>query len=136
MTAGINRLDRLAGVHPVLDTAVRAIIDELGDMGLTLIITQGLRSDEQQAHLYAQGRSRDGKIVTNCNGHIKRSMHQQQLDGFGHAVDVAWRVEGQITWDGPWGTLGALARGHALVWGGDWVHFVDRPHLELPLERT
>ena len=136
MTAGINRLDRLVGVHPKLAEAIKAIIDELGDQGLTILITQGLRTTEQQAGLYAQGRSREGKIVTNVDGHTKKSMHQQQLDGFGHAVDVCWRVNGTVTWDGPWPTLGELARGHGLVWGGDWTHFVDRPHLELPMEKT
>ena len=40
-------------------------------------------------------------------------------------VDVAWRTNGSITWEGPWPTLGALAAAHGLTWGGACAHRVD-----------
>lgn len=127
-----HRLVRLRGCHPDLQARVRALIDVLASDGLDLVLTQGVRSVAQQQALFAQGRSKPGKIVTMCDGVSKVSNHQPKSDGFGYAVDVAWRTSrGDITWEGPWYRLGTLASAHGLVWGGSWLNFPDRPHLEL-----
>ena len=128
---GVHRWDRLTGVHPTLAAAVRRIVGALLDEGYVAVITQGVRTAGQQAALYAIGRTRPGKIVTNCDGARRKSAHQVKPDGFGHAVDLAWHNGRTITWDGPWDRLGALARAEGLVWGGDWVTFPDRLHVEL-----
>jgi len=128
-----HRLVRLRGCHPELRTRVVALIDALEREGLDIVLTQGVRSVAQQQSLYALGRFKPGKIVTNCDGLVRVSNHQPKLDGYGYAVDVAWRTaHGDITWEGPWSTLGQLAIAHGLVWGGNWLNFPDRPHLELP----
>jgi peptidoglycan L-alanyl-D-glutamate endopeptidase CwlK len=127
-----HRLVRLRGCHPELKARVQALIAALAQQGLELVLTQGVRSAAQQQALYAQGRSKPGKIVTNCDGVRKVSTHQPRADGFGYAVDVAWRQGGIVTWEGPWETLGQLATAHGLIWGGLWTSFPDRPHLELP----
>jgi len=126
----LHRLVRLRGCHPELKARVLALIAALAHQGLDLVLTQGVRSAQQQAALYAQGRTRPGKIVTNCDGVRKVSNHQPKADGYGYAVDVAWRIHGEITWEGPWDTLGKLATAHGLIWGGTWTTFPDRPHLE------
>ena len=127
-----HRLVRLRGCHPELKTRVERLIAVLARDGLDLVLTQGVRSVAQQQMLYAQGRSKPGKIVTNCDGVRHPSNHQPKADGYGYAVDVAWRVAGSITWEGPWNRLGMLTSEHGLVWGGMWERFPDRPHLELP----
>lgn len=127
-----HRLRHLRGCHPELKWRVRNLIDALAHEGLDVLLTQGVRTVAQQQALFAQGRFKPGKIVTNCDGLIKVSNHQPKADGYGYAVDVAWRVKGVITWEGPWLRLGQLARAHGLIWGGDWVSWQDRPHLELP----
>jgi len=128
-----HRLVRLRGCHPELKVRVTKLVEALAHEGLELVLTQGVRSLAQQQALYAQGRHRPGKIVTNCDGIVRVSNHQPKLDGYGYAVDVAWRnAAGDITWEGPWPTLGTLAAAHGLIWGGAWVRFQDRPHLELP----
>lgn len=48
----------------------------------TLVI-QTLRDAEYQKSLYDQGRSKKGKIVTNCDGVKSKSVHQS-----GRAVDI------------------------------------------------
>jgi peptidoglycan L-alanyl-D-glutamate endopeptidase CwlK len=127
-----HRLVRLRGCHPELKVRVIRLVEALAHEGLTVILTQGVRSVAQQQALYAQGRTRPGKVVTNCDGLIKVSNHQPKLDGYGYAVDVAWRnAHGDITWEGPWETLGRLAQAHGLVWGGTW-RWKDLCHLELP----
>lgn len=127
-----HRLHRLRGCHPRLRTRVVQLVKALSQEGLSIVLTQGVRTTAQQQSLYAQGRSKPGKIVTNCDGVKKVSNHQPKADGFGYAVDVAWVVDGQVTWEGPWETLGRLAQAHGLIWGGTWTRFPDRPHLELP----
>lgn len=137
-----HRLDRLRGVHPDLDRAVRRLVAVLLEAGHVAVITQGVRTAAQQAALYAQGRTKPGKIVTNCDGTVKKSNHQPKADGYGYAVDFAWRTaDGGVTWDGPWDTLGAYAKGLGLKWGGDFkvrdkhgrlVGWPDLPHVELP----
>ena len=133
MTTDIHRFRLLVDVHPGLSRAVRRIIATLSDEGHTAIITQGARTTEQQQALYAQGRTKPGKIVTNADGVRRKSLHQRQGDGYAHAVDVAWIDEARVTWDGPWDRFGALAQQEGLVWGGAWTSFRDMPHVELPV---
>lgn len=134
MTDDPHRLRHLRGCHPELQHRVRALVEALTHEGYDVLLTQGVRTVAQQRSLYAQGRFRPGKIVTNCDGVTKRSNHQVRDDGFGYAVDVAWRnASGEVTWTGPWDRLGQLATAHGLNWGGYWTTFQDRPHLELPL---
>lgn len=54
----------------------------------------GVRTLEQQQELYKLGRTKKGKIVTNCDGIIKKSKHQ-----LGKAVDIAIIKNNKITWD-------------------------------------
>ena len=128
-----HRLVRLRGCHPELRARVQRVLAAFLAQGQVLVITQGVRSAAQQQALYAQGRFKPGKIVTNCDGVTRLSAHQPKADGYGYAVDVAWRnVKGEVTWEGPWDRLGTLAAAHGLIWGGAWTMFPDRPHLELP----
>ena len=128
-----HRLVRLRGCHPELKARVLALVTALTEQGLDLVITQGVRSTAQQQALYAQGRYKPGKIVTNCDGLVRVSNHQPKADGYGYAVDVAWRnAHGEIEWTGPWETMMTLAESFGLVAGGRWVTFPNRPHLELP----
>jgi peptidoglycan L-alanyl-D-glutamate endopeptidase CwlK len=126
-----HRLRHLRGCHPELQWRVQKLVEALEHSGLDILLTQGVRSVAQQQALYSQGRFRPGKIVTNCDGVVKVSNHQPKDDGYGYAVDVAWRIKGRITWEGPWSTLGQLATAHGLVWGGNWK-WQDLCHLELP----
>ena len=127
-----HRLRHLRGCHPDLKWRVLKIIEALEHEGLDILLTQGVRSVAQQQALFAQGRFKPGKIVTNCDGLVKVSNHQLKADGYGYAVDVAWRDATGVTWEGPWERLGILAMAHGLQWGGFWK-FQDKPHLELPL---
>lgn len=127
-----HRLRHLRGCHPELKWRVRKLVEALAHEGLTLLLTQGVRSAAQQQALYALGRFKPGKVVTNCDGLVRVSNHQAKADGYGYAVDVAWRNgKGEVTWDGPWETLGTLAAAHGLIWGGTWK-WKDLCHLELP----
>lgn len=93
-------------------------------MGLPAVIVSGYRSPAEQRRLYSQGRTRPGPIVTN----VLHGYHNE-----GRAFDVAWIVNGRITWDVPqdwWQKLGRVGKSYGLRWGGDFRRLKDFPHLE------
>lgn len=86
--------------------------------GYDLRITSGFRSLDEQAALYAQGRTVEGHIVT----YTLKSIHN-----FGFAVDVVDRARGyDINWD----RIGEMGRYCGLEQGDDeydeQVHFQHR----------
>lgn len=124
-------LDR---VHPRLVAVVQAVQTGMAALGHPMVVTAAVRSDSAQQALYAKGRTAPGPIVTRADGVTKKSKHQLQADGYGHAVDLAFLdAQGRPSWDEahPWGVFGALAKYHGATWGGDWTSFRDLPHLEV-----
>ncbi len=95
--------------------------------GIEIIFTQTLRDSEYQDWLYAQGRTRAGKVVTNARG--GSSMHN-----FGLAFDVVpLDDKRQAIWDDKsplWARIGAIGKRLGLEWGGDWKSFKDLPHFQ------
>lgn len=125
---------KLVGVHPDLVVKVIRILTAMESLHLKMLVTDGVRTLEQQMALYAQGRTMPGHIVTNCDGVLKRSNHQPHDDGFGHAVDCCFVLNGVPSWDKslPWILYGGMAQQQGLVWGGTFKTLVDLPHVELP----
>lgn len=129
--------EKLTQVHPELARRVTKFLDLCEQNGLTVHITQGLRTWPQQDALYQQGRTTPGKIVTNAKpGHSAHNM--------GYAVDVVPGRPGfpQFTpdWDGMdlcWKQVLSLAKQCQLSEGAAWRTFPDEPHLyleELPAD--
>ncbi len=106
--------------------------DTLKDMrreNVDMRVTDGLRTVEEQNDLYAQGRTRPGRVVTNARG--GSSWHN-----YGVAADITFMNEqGTPHWETGgeyaqlWQRYGRKAEGHGLEWGGDW-NFQDLPHVE------
>ena len=114
-----------------LDTDVRFMAEDLLKLAardnIELVVTQTYRSPEQQAALYAQGRTAPGRIVTHAPPGY--SWHE-----FRRAFDVAiTHFPGDMTkadlYDGPWEHVGNLGESLGLEWGGGWKH-PDRPHFQ------
>ena len=123
---------RLVGVHPKLVAAIERILSRMSALGFAMFVVQGLRTDQEQANIWAQGRTLPGKVVTMKDGIIHRSNHQTHADGFGHAVDCAFSgpIPFSDTW--PWEKFGEAVEAEGLTWGGRWAHPHDSPHAELP----
>ena len=95
--------------------------------GIYLIITEGFRSKEYQDSLYAQGRTKPGKIVTNAKGSTWSSQHM-----WGIAFDIAIN-DSKLLYDAATiRKVAVIAKGIGLGWGGDWKSIVDTPHFYLP----
>jgi len=109
--------------------AVRAE-SQLSGAGAVAKIISGTRTYQEQSALFALGRTRSGKIVTNASA--GRSNHN-----FGIAWDVGLFKGNDYLQASPlYDTVGAIGRGLGLEWGGDWVSFVDKPHFQLKIERS
>lgn len=122
-------MSKLEGINPELAGKICMVMDALSRLGFPMMVTDGKRSMEQQAILYAKGRTIPGIIVTYCDGVTTTSKHQS-----GKAVDCCFMVDGKPSWDSrlPWKAYGACAEALGLVWGGSWASLHDLPHIELP----
>ncbi|MDE7310076.1 MAG: M15 family metallopeptidase [Eubacterium sp.] len=119
----------LSALHPRLQRKIAQLQQLCKKNGLTIGIGECLRTVAEQDALYAQGRTKPGKIVTNAKGNTYSSQHQ-----WGIAADF-YRDDGKgayHTQGGFFDKVGALAKSIGLGWGGDWKSPVDKPHLYLP----
>lgn len=135
---GQQSLARLDGVHPKLVAVVkRAITISPQDF----MVLEGVRTPARQKQLYAQGRTKPGKIVTwtlNSNHFVNAAT------GYGHAVDL---VPYPVDWN-DLKKFDAVARAMLeaasdldtpIRWGADWDRDgkprergeSDSPHFEL-----
>ncbi len=124
-------------------------------LGLKIIITQTLRTEDEQRAIYAQGRQslanvnqlrllagmgpipeKDNKVVT------KAASSKDSYHGYGLAFDIAitdstgkridWSKASDWNDDGisDWIQVGKLAKECELEWGGLWSSFPDIPHYQ------
>jgi len=122
--------ERIARLHPrIRDDAVVLINAVEQQLGIRLRVTQGLRTFAEQDALYAQGRTRRGKIVTNARG-------GESFHNFGLAIDVCEIRDGRAIWDCEWVRIAPLAKGLGWEWGGEWTSFPDRPHFQKVFGRS
>lgn len=124
--------ERLVGVVPSLVAALNTLFAEQADKGRPMFVVEGLRTTERQQFLFAQ--NTEHHVVTQADGVKVKSNHQAHVDGFGHAVDVAFvATKGHGSFDNswPWQELGAFAQARpGMRWGGTFS-FRDLDHLEM-----
>lgn len=119
---------RLNDLDPDVEAKAFELIKLADHDGIELIVTQTYRSPDQQAAIYAQGRTAPGRIVTHAPPGY--SWHE-----FRRAFDVAiTHFPGDMTkedlYDGPWDHVGDLGESIGMEWGGRWKR-PDRPHFQL-----
>lgn len=115
--------------NPILVQKVRKLIILAEQNGSPIKVTQAYRSTTAQDALYAKGRTKPGKKVTNAKG-------GQSWHNYGCAIDVCFKVGDPYGEDQPWKIIGALGESQGLEWGGRWGSngkkgFMDRPHFQL-----
>lgn len=141
-------LERIKLIHPKLVEEVGSIYDEIcyalsGSAMCRFAYT--LRTFKEQADLFAIGRTKPGKRVTQAGPGL--SMHNYGLavdivlvkdtDGNGSFETASWDMKSDFDKDGKadWMEVVTIFKQHGWTWGGDWK-FVDEPHFEKPLGRS
>ena len=124
----------LQGVHPQLVAVVqRAIQITTQDFA----VLQSVRTQAEQADLYAQGRTKPGTVVT----WTLRSKHIPGADGYSHAVDLFpgdWNTPAKFDAVAEAMFAAADQLGYVIRWGADWDRDgkprekgeTDSPHFE------
>lgn len=115
---------KLTDLLPVVQAKAKAFIAAAKAEGIDVLITSTYRDNESQDELYAQGRTRPGKIVTNAKG--GQSFHNYRV-----AFDFVPVIAGKAVWNdlALFRRLGKIGKSIGLEWGGDWK-FRDYPHLQ------
>tara|TARA_Y100000356_G_C11115272_1_gene211820 strand:- start:23 stop:559 length:537 start_codon:yes stop_codon:yes gene_type:complete len=100
--------------------------------GLEIKVISGRRTYQEQAELYAQGRTKEGKVVTYARPGYSRH-------NFGTALDFGIFRDGEYL-DAKQPVLvtsvyrsiynNAKNEGLPIIWGGNWTRFPDPPHFE------
>lgn len=130
-------LKRIETAHPCVVDELREIYKEISAAlkgRATCRFTHVLRSFKEQTELYAQGRTKPGKIVTNAKAGY--SYHN-----YGLAVDICLIIDGKsAVWDtktdfdidgiADWMEIVRIFKAHGWEWGGDWKRFPDLPHFQ------
>jgi len=115
----------IATLMPEVRPLARALVHKAAAMGLQIRIISGFRTYEEQAALYAQGRSAPGRVITNARPGY--SNHN-----FGIAFDVGVFEGSRYLGESPkYKAVGALGMDIGLEWGGSWKTLVDEPHFQL-----
>ena len=125
----------LKDLHPDMRPLVDDFIASCAKAHIELLVTCTWRSPQEQAALYAQGRTTLGKIVTRAKP--GQSMHNFTLKGrpASLAVDVVPMVNGKPVWsssDPLWRDLGLRGEFAGLEWAGRWLKFREYPHFQHP----
>lgn len=118
----MNNLDLL---KPKVKRLAQELIKSCKKEKIKIIITQTLRTKEEQNVLYAQGRTTKGSVVTNAKGGY--SYHN-----FGVAFDFCPIVDDKPAWKNKklFQKVGELGMLLGLEWGGTWKTFQDLPHFQ------
>lgn len=118
-------LERLDGLQPVVREKARAAFDQAQKEGLGVLLTSGLRTYREQDALFALGRTKPGKVVTNA-------MAGESYHNFGLALDFVVVSQGRAVWDAShaqWKRFVRIAKSHGFDWGGDLNS--DNPHFQI-----
>ena len=111
--------------HPRLQKLAVQMVESAKRQNLKIKIGETFRTVAEQDALYAQGRTKPGKIVTNAPGKNYSSYHQ-----WGTAFDV-YRDDGHGAYNESgkfFERVGAIGVSLGLEWGGNWKTIVDKPH--------
>lgn len=120
---------KIEDLHPVVRAMAEKMIAKCEAEGIKLIITSTYRDFAMQDALYAQGRTKPGKIVTKAKG--GQSLHNYRL-----AFDVVPLRNGKPVWGTKghdellWQRVGNIGESVGLEWAGRWKRFKEFPHFQ------
>lgn len=136
-------IERATLLHPKVRQDVVSCIEKAEAQfpaNMAIRIVQGLRTIDEQNAIYAQGRTKPGKIVTNSRG--GQSYHCYGLavdiallfdkDGNGSFETLSWDTKSDSDKDGKvdWMEVVDIFESAGWTWGGRFHSIPDAPHFE------
>lgn len=136
-------LDRAAMLHPKVRQECIDLIEKAESWfpaNMAIRIVQGLRTIDEQNEIYAQGRTKPGKIVTKAQG--GHSYHNYGLaidfalifdkDGNGSFEALSWDTSSDADHDQvkDWQEVVKVFEAAGWEWGGKFSTIKDAPHLQ------
>lgn len=134
---------RIQLLHPKVRDEAKRCIEEAElelPVNMAIRVVQGLRTIEEQNALYAQGRTKPGRIVTNAKGGA--SYHNYGLaldfallidkDGNGTYDELSWDIKKDFDKDriSDWLEVVTAFVAEDWEWGGSFKSIKDYPHLQ------
>lgn len=116
---------KIEDLHPKVAAMCREFIIKCDEQGIDILITSTYRDIESQNELYAQGRSKPGKIVTKAKG--GQSFHNWRV-----AFDFVPLLNGKPAWNDTalFTRCGEIGESVGLEWAGRWVRFKELAHFQ------
>jgi len=135
---------KIDDLHESVRDKAKAFLHECGEQGIAILITCTLRSMEEQAALYAQGREDTAKVnelrklagmppLGPENGIVTNARPGYSLHNFGLAFDVVPLDGGKPIWNSShpvWQRIGNNGKAVGLEWAGEWKRFREYPHFQ------
>ena len=131
-------MSKIDTLHPLIKAEVLELVTHVNTVILTgkvkMIVTQGLRTFDEQNKLFAQRPK-----VTNAKG-------GQSIHNYGLAFDFCLADGGRTIWDtvkdfdgdkvADWMEVVKVFKAAGYTWGGDFRSITDRPHFEKTFGHT
>ncbi len=116
---------QISDLHPKVQTLCKRFIEMCKTKGIDVIITSTYRDFASQDALFAQGRTKPGKKVTNARA-------GQSYHNFRCAFDFVPIVNGKAVWNdtGLFTKCGEIAELVGLEWAGRWTKFKEMAHCQ------
>ena len=115
----------LSDLNPKVAAMCSEFINRCKAQHIDILITSTYRDAESQNALYAQGRTTEGKKVTNAKG--GQSFHNWKV-----AFDFVPIVNGKPNWSDValYTKCGEIAESVGLEWAGRWKKFPEQAHCQ------
>jgi peptidoglycan L-alanyl-D-glutamate endopeptidase CwlK len=116
---------KLTDLHPKVADKAQRFISECQRHGIEILITSTYRDAESQNALYAIGRTKPGKRVTNAKA--GQSFHNWRV-----AFDFVPLVHGKAAWNDTelFKKCGEIGESVGLDWAGRWQKFKEMAHMQ------
>lgn len=119
-----------------LEPFVTAVEQAMEKHGVKVEVISGLRSWAAQAALFAQGRTKPGRIVT-------KARPGSSWHNYGLAIDLGLFSNGVYLdevdpkrADRLYQEIGSIAAKHGVEWAGNWKSFTETPHFQVTFGLT
>ena len=130
-------MSKVNTLHPLIREEVRLAVNHINTNiltgGVKMLVTQARRTFLEQGEIYAQGRTKPGKIVT-------KAKPGQSIHNYALAFDFCLVKAGVTIWDTTkdfdgdkhpdWMEVVSYFISRGYTWGGDFRSIKDMPHLE------